>query len=39
MKQGKMIILDPDWEYGKRLADYFNVSDWMPFIVEVFSNS
>lgn len=39
MKQGKMIILDPDWEYGKRLAEYFNVSDWMPFKVEVFSDS
>lgn len=39
MKQGKMIILDPDWEYGKRLAEYFNVSDWMPFKAEVFSDS
>ena len=38
MKQGKMIILDPDWEYGKRLAEYFNVSDWMPFKAEVFSD-
>lgn len=39
MKQGKMIILEPDKEYGKRLAEYFNVSDWMPFKVEVFSDS
>ena len=38
MKQGKMIILDSDWEYGKRLAEYFNISDWMPFIAEVFSD-
>lgn len=39
MKQGKMILLDSDREYGKRLAEYFNVSDWMPFKVEVFSDS
>lgn len=39
MKQGKMIILEPDKEYGKRLAEYFNVSDWMPFKAEVFSDS
>lgn len=39
MKQGKMIILDPDAEYGKRLAEYFNVSDWMPFGAEFFSDS
>ncbi len=39
MKQSKMIILDSDREYGKRLAEYFNVSDWMPFKAEVFSDS
>lgn len=39
MKQGIMILLDPDWEYGKRLAEYFNISDWMPFKTEVFSDS
>lgn len=39
MKQGKMILLDPDKEYGRRLAEYFNVSGWMPFKVEVFSDS
>lgn len=38
MKQGKMVLLDSDKEYGKRLAEYFNVSDWMPFKVEVFSD-
>lgn len=39
MKQGKMVLLEPDLEYGRRLAEYFNVSDWMPFKVEVFSDS
>lgn len=39
MKQGMLVLLEPDWEYGKRLAEYFNVSDWMPFKVEVFSDT
>lgn len=39
MKQGKMVLLEPDLEYGRRLAEYFNVSDWMPFKVELFSDS
>lgn len=39
MKQGKMVLLEPDREYGRRLAEYFNVSSWMPFKVEVFSDS
>ncbi len=38
MKQKKLVLLEPDWEYGKRLAEYFNVSDWMPFKTEVFSD-
>lgn len=39
MKQGKMVLLEPDREYGRRLAEYFNISDWMPFKVEVFSDT
>lgn len=39
MKQGRMIILEPDREYARRLAEYFNVSDWMPFEAEFFSDS
>jgi hypothetical protein len=39
MKQGRMILLDPDKEYGRRLAEYLNSSDWIPFKVEIFSDS
>lgn len=39
MKQGKLVILDPDREYGKRLGEYFNICDWMVFQAEVFSEA
>lgn len=39
MKQGKIVILDPDREYGRRLGEYFNICDWMAFQAEVFSEA
>ncbi len=39
MKQGRMVILDSDREYGKRLGEYFNNCDWMAFQAEVFTNA
>ncbi len=39
MKQGSMVILDSDREYGRRLGEYFNSCDWMTFQAEVFSDA
>lgn len=38
MKSGRIVLCDIDAEYAKRLADYFNVTDWMPFRAEYFTD-